>query len=154
MNKEFFKRDSSLYIFLILTTIAGWFIHQSDRELSKKYNPYVILFVETVIVLTTVSIIICYNFSRDVDTLLQHARKISYRDYAIFILFGIYGTFTSIFAIHLLKHHDVAKIRISDLMISIPIGAVGTYFLLEDEFTKEKIAGLVLIAVGGLLFAK
>lgn len=154
LSNKFLKKDYILYIFIIITAAMGWFTKHIDRTFVKKYNPSTILFVETIIIFIVINIAIYLKFFNNIKEFYIRLKEITIRDYIIFTVLGIYSVIVTLFSLYILKHHDIAKIEIYNLLISIPISAIGIYLFLEDEFTKDKILGLCFIALGAFFFNK
>jgi drug/metabolite transporter (DMT)-like permease len=154
INQTIFKHRYTLYIYIIITGIIGWMTHNTNRNFLKKYNLYSIMIIEVIIDVILLVAVISFNFYREPKKLQSHVSKFSHKDYLIFLGFGIWSTITGILGSKLLIHHDVATVRVTDMIISIPIAAIGTYFFLEEKLTKEKIVGLLFVFVGSYLFTK
>ena len=112
------------------------------------------LLVETLVVLTCITLYLAYKYNFTTDKIVKELRKISLTDYIIFISFAAYGVVTSIIGLHFLKYHDVAKIRISDFILGIPVSAFGLYYFSKDKMTMQKLIGLFAVMIGGFLFLK
>lgn len=148
------KSNISLYLFLALSILTGWYYNRVGKQFAKKYEIAVVLLVETIVVLMCVLTALIYNHRDMPGIVLQHLQGITVNDYIIFILFAAYVALVSFFGLEFLKYHDVAKIRVSEFIISVPISAIGLYYFSEDKITTEKFIGLIMVAVGGYFFMK
>lgn len=154
INQTIFKHRYTLYIYIIITGIVGWWTQNANRNFLKKHNLYSIMLIEVIVDIILLVAVLSFNFYRKPNKLHSHVSKFTKKDYLIFLGFGIWSTITGILGSKLLIHHDVATVRITDMIITIPIAAVGTYFFLEEKLTKEKIVGLLLVFAGSYLFTK
>ncbi len=153
-DESILKKKNILYIYLAITGIIGWYIHNNDRKLLKAHNMYAIMIIELGIEVILLMIIILFNFSKNTKKFRNYFSTFNHKDYVIMIVMGFWGLITGIIGQMLLVHHDVASVRISNMIIAIPISALGTYFFLEEKITKEKIVGLLFVFVGSYLFTK
>jgi len=151
---ELLKNSFILYIYLFIAISVGWYYNHIGKNYVKKYNIVIMILIETIVVLTCIVIYLGYKYKFTTDKIIKELGKISFMDYCIFASFAAYGAISSILGMRFLKYHDVAKIRISDFIISIPISAFGLYYFSEEKITHEKLVGLLLVLGGGFLFLK
>ena len=154
IDESIVKNKNILYIYLAITGIVAWYSHNTDRDLLKNHNLYTIMIVELGIEVILLMIILYYNFSKNPKKLKNHFTSFSHKDYIILAVMGIWGLITGILGQKFLLHHDIATIRIADMIVAIPISVIGTYFFLEEKLTTEKIVGLTLVLIGSYFFTK
>ena len=46
LDESILKKKNILYIYLAITGIIGWYIHNNDRKLLKAHNMYAIMIIE------------------------------------------------------------------------------------------------------------
>tara|TARA_Y100000389_G_scaffold189967_1_gene214315 strand:+ start:290 stop:748 length:459 start_codon:yes stop_codon:yes gene_type:complete len=148
------KDDWALYIYLFFAISIGWYYNHLGKGYVEKYDTTIMLLVETIVVLSGVTTALVYKHYKNPYDIIKKLYKISVKDYIIFILFALYGMSASLIGLEFLKHHDVAQIRISDFIISIPISAFGLYYFSSNPITTEKIFGLIAVAIGGYFFMR
>jgi len=148
------KNDYVLYIYLFIAISLGWYYNHLGKGYVKKYNVVIMLLVEALVVLTCIVGYLAYKYNFTTDKIIKEISKISFTDYLIFISFAAYGVLTSILGLHFLKYHDVAKIRISDFILGIPVSAFGLYYFSTEKITTQKLIGLFTVIIGGFLFLK
>ena len=151
---ELLKNTYILYIYLFITLSLGWYYSHIGKDYVKKYNIITIILIESIIISGSLTIYLGYKHKFTADKILKEFGKISFADYLIITTIAIFGIITSILGMHFLKYHDVARIRISDFIISIPISAFGLYYFSEEKITHTKLFGLILVLLGGFIYLK
>jgi drug/metabolite transporter (DMT)-like permease len=154
IDESILKKKNILYIYLTITGLVAWYTHNTDRELLKEHNLYTIMIVELVIEVILLLVILYFNFSKNPKKLKNHFSSFSNKDYIILAVMGIWGLITGILGQKFLVHHDIATVRIANMIIAIPVSIIGTYFFLEEKLTTEKIVGLTLVLIGSYFFTK
>ena len=148
------KYNIALYTYLFLAISIGWYYNHIGKSYVKKYDTMILLLIETIVVLCGATITLAYKHYKNPQDIIKNLNKISVKDYIVFVLFALYGMFASFIGLEFLKYHDVAKIRISDFIISIPISAFGLYFFSKNPISTEKILGLIAVVIGGYFFLR
>lgn len=143
-----------LYIYLFVAIIIGWYYHVMGKTYIKKHDAMTLLFIEALTVLVCVSVYLAYKHKLSYLNFHKDLHKISISDYIIFLGFAVYGIFASFFGLSFLEHHDVAKIRLADFIIGIPITAVGLHIYSSEKLTTEKIIGVIAVLSGGYMYLK
>jgi len=151
---ELLKNPYILYIYLFIAISLGWYYSHIGKDYVKKYNIITMILIESIIISGSLTIYLGYKHKFTADKIIKEFGNFSFEDYLIFTTIAIYGIISSILGMHFLKYHDVAKIRISDFIISIPISAFGLYYFSKEKITYQKFMGLMLVLVGGFLYLK
>lgn len=151
---ELLKNSYVLYIFLFIAISIEWYYYHIGKKYVKKYNIIIMILIETMIILTCISFYLGYKHKLSTTKVLQEIQRFSFSDYLLFVSFAAYFIAASVIGMHFLKYHDVAKIRITNFIVSIPISAFGLYYFSSQRIRPSQLFGLLLVLGGGFLFLK
>ena len=149
-----FKNKYFLYLYLFIAISIGWYYNHIGKTYVKKYDVMVMLLIETLSVLVCISLYLAYHHGLSLSSLKKEIYKIDSYDYLLLLGFALYGIFASFIGLKFLEHHDVAKLRLSDFVISIPITVAGLYYFSNERLTLDKKIGVAAVILGGYMYLK
>ena len=153
ISDEVLKSDLTLFTFLSLTSLLGWFYPYIEKTLGTKYSPLTLTIIEAVVVFTTLLIGSLSVDKERIGRLIKDMRNMTPYEYSIQIILGIIGTGVGLAGTAIIQHHDIGKFQLYDYAVTILISAIGVYTFMRHELTLKKIIGLVTIAFGGYVFS-
>ena len=151
---ELLKNSYVLYIFLFIAISIEWYYYHIGKSYVKNYSIPIMILIESMIILTCISFYLGYKHKLSTTKILKEIHRFSFSDYLLFGSFAAYIVAASVIGMHFLKYHDVAKIRITNFIVSIPISAFGLYYFYSEKIRPRQIFGLLLVLGGGFLFLK
>jgi len=150
---DILKSKIWLYTFLFIVAFIGWYNNTLEKKFAKKYDIIIILFIETLAILLSLSLILIYKYTQDPALVKKSFSSIDFTDYLLFIYFSVFGIGGSYLGLEFLKFHGVSTMRISSFIISVPVTSIWLYYS-PEKFTTDKLIGLIMVVFGGYFFMK
>ena len=146
------KSPHSLWLFFLVTAAIGWASSQYELKLLKKFSPVSLALLDAL--LTTIALL-AYSAIGDgwqgVERPLREIGQLVTRGSGILGVLALYGTGAGLLGAALLKHHGVVDYRLTRMLISIAVGAVGVWAIADQGLTWKRGLGMALLAGGGAL---
>ena len=146
------KSPHSLWLFFLVTAAIGWASSQYELKLLKKFSPVSLALLDAL--LTTIALL-AYSTIGDgwqgVERPLREIGQLVTRGSGILGVLALYGTGAGLLGAALLKHHGVVDYRLTRMLISIAVGAVGVWAIADQGLTWKRGLGMALLAGGGAL---
>ena len=149
---ELLKSPHSLWLFFLITAAIGWATSQYEIRLLKTFSPVSLALLDA---LLTVVALLAYGAVTEgwkgVTRPLAELKRLATHDTTLLGVLSLYGAAAGLLGAMLLKHHGVVDYRLTHMLISIAVGAIGVWAVAEQGITWTRGAGLVLLAAGGAL---
>ena len=146
------KSPHSLWLFFLVTAAIGWASSQYELKLLKKFSPVSLALLDA---LLTIIALLAYSAIGDgwqgVERPLREIGQLVTRGSGILGVLALYGTGAGLLGAALLKHHGVVDYRLTRMLISIAVGAVGVWAIADQGLTWKRGLGMALLAGGGAL---
>ena len=143
------KSKTALFIFIIITTLYGWFLKFWWKGTVTKYNPLIIVIVEIIIAfLLLLGIII---ITQTHDQIKNELSNILVKDYIYLSIIGLIGLITTYLGTTIYLHHKVEDMELHDFIITLFINTLVIYLFTNKKITRQVFLGLTLVAAGGYL---
>ena len=141
-----------LYVFLISTALLSWFIADYEASLINKFDPLVLILINSVFTIAVLSIIIPIYFKWNFDAIKNQVFKLTLSEAISFIVLSATSVLTGILGINLLAQHGVSYYKTSDTMIDLLAGMLGVLIFARKGITWQQTIGVGIMGIGAYLF--
>ena len=146
------KSPHSLWLFFLITAAIGWASSQYELKLLKEFSPVSLALLDAML---TIVALLTYGAITDgwagVERPLREIVHLVTGESALLGVLALYGAGAGLLGAALLKHHGVVDYRLTRMLISIAVGAVGVWAIADQGMTWTRGAGLALLAGGAAL---
>lgn len=149
---QILEHKYALYVFLILTALLSWFIADYEASLINKFDPLVLILINSVFTIAVLSIIIPIYFKWNFDAVKSQMFKLTLSEAISFIVLSTTSIFTGTLGIHLLAQHGVSYYKTSDTMIDLLAGILGVFIFARKGITWRQTIGVGIMGIGAYLF--
>tara|TARA_A100001015_G_scaffold76776_1_gene85204 strand:+ start:1343 stop:1801 length:459 start_codon:yes stop_codon:yes gene_type:complete len=142
------KNNSTIIVYYLLLSSLSWLAISNSKYMLSKITPISLVFLTSILNFTFLLFIIIYSKKN----ILSDLKKISSKEFLIFIGFALMFSCSKIFSSNLLKFHDIQTIKIYSFMISVFISGLALYILEKKQLNINRIIGFIIMAIGGYMF--
>ena len=142
------KNNNTIIVYYLLLSSLSWLAICNSKYMLSKISPISLVFLTSILNFTFLSFIIIYSKKN----ILNDLKKISSKEFLIFIGFALIFSCSKIFSSNLLKFHDIQTIKIYSFMISVFISGLALYILEKKQLNINRILGFIIMAIGGYMF--
>ena len=142
------KNNNTIIVYYLLLSCLSWLAICNSKYMLSKISPISLVFLTSILNFTFLSFIIIYSKKN----ILNDLKKISSKEFLIFIGFALIFSCSKIFSSNLLKFHDIQTIKIYSFMISVFISGLALYILEKKQLNINRILGFIIMAIGGYMF--
>tara|TARA_B100000965_G_scaffold325571_1_gene287860 strand:- start:349 stop:807 length:459 start_codon:yes stop_codon:yes gene_type:complete len=142
------KNNNTIIVYYLLLSSLSWLAICNSKYMLSKISPISLVFLTSILNFSFLSFIIIYSKKN----ILSDLKKISSKEFLIFIGFALIFSCSKIFSSNLLKFHDIQTIKIYSFMISVFISGLALYILEKKQLNINRIIGFIIMAIGGYMF--
>tara|TARA_B100000686_G_C15862464_1_gene512596 strand:+ start:29 stop:487 length:459 start_codon:yes stop_codon:yes gene_type:complete len=142
------KNNNTIIIYYLLLSSLSWLAICNSKYMLSKISPISLVFLTSILNFSFLLFIIIYSKKN----ILSDLKKISSKEFLIFIGFALIFSCSKIFSSNLLKFHDIQTIKIYSFMISVFISGLALYILEKKQLNINRILGFIIMAIGGYMF--
>lgn len=146
------KSPHSLWLFFLVTAAIGWATSQHELKLLKAFSPVSLALLDAMV---TILALLTYGAITEgwqgVKRPIGEMVKLATGHGSLLAILGLYGAGAGLLGAALLKHHGVVDYRLTRMLISIAVGAVGVWAIADQGITWTRGVGMVLLAAGAAL---
>ena len=142
------KNNNTIIVYYLLLSSLSWLAICNSKYMLSKISPISLVFLTSILNFSFLLFIIIYSKKN----ILSDLKKISSKEFLIFIGFALIFSCSKIFSSNLLKFHDIQTIKIYSFMISVFISGLALYILEKKQLNINRILGFIIMAIGGYMF--
>ena len=142
------KNNNTIIVYYLLLSSLSWLAICNSKYMLSKISPISLVFLTSILNFSFLSFIIFFSKKN----ILSDLKKISSKEFLIFIGFALIFSCSKIFSSNLLKFHDIQTIKIYSFMISVFISGLALYILEKKQLNINRIIGFIIMAIGGYMF--
>ena len=146
------KSPHSLWLFFLVTAAIGWASSQYELKLLKQFSPVSLALLDAVL---TIVALLAYGAItggwEGVKRPLREIGRLVASESGHLGVFALYGAGAGLLGAALLKQHGVVDYRLTRMLISIAVGAVGVWAIADQGLTWTRGLGMALLAGGAAL---
>jgi len=143
------KNNNTIIVYYLLLSSLSWLAICNAKYMLSKINPLTLVFITSILNFSFLLFIIIYSSKKNI---LSDLKKITSKEYLIFIGFAIIFSCSKIFSSNLLKLHDVQTVKIYSFIITVLVSGLALYILEKKELNINRIIGFIIMAIGGYMF--
>jgi|TARA_B110000858_G_C17747389_1_gene447985 drug/metabolite transporter (DMT)-like permease len=146
------KNNKSIIVYYLLLSSLSWLAICNAKHMLLKINPLTLVFITSILNFSFLLFIIIYSSTNSKKNILNDLKKITSKEYLIFIGFAILFSCSKIFSSNLLKFHDVQTVKIHSFIISVFVSGLALYILEKKDLNINRIIGFIIMSIGGYMF--
>ena len=146
------KNNKSIIVYYLLLSSLSWLAICNAKHMLLKINPLTLVFITSILNFSILLFIIIYSSTNSKKNILNDLKKITSKEYLIFIGFAILFSCSKIFSSNLLKFHDVQTVKIHSFIISVFVSGLALYILEKKDLNINRIIGFIIMSIGGYMF--
>lgn len=146
------KNNNTIIVYYLLLSSLSWLAICNAKYMLSKINPLTLVFITSILNFSFLLFIIIYSSTNSKKNILSDLKKITSKEYLIFIGFAIIFSCSKIFSSNLLKLHDVQTVKIYSFIISVLVSGLALYILENKELNINRIIGFIIMSIGGYMF--
>jgi DMSO reductase anchor subunit len=150
--KDTWQSKNTLRLFFFITAVVGWATAAHEQGLLRRFSPLGLALIDALISFIALAVALALQQEgKGVTSVRQDLSGMTIGDAALLLGLGIYGALAGLMGTLLLKNHPVDRFRLTDLFVSILVGAVGLHVFSTGPVRPLRFVGLGLLATGGYL---
>ncbi len=150
--KRLLKSVHSLRLFFLVTAVIGWASAKHEKDMLKNSSPVAIAVFDALLTFIALLIFVLIRGGwSGFKAVAVDIRKLAAHDMSLLGLMSLYGAGAGLVGASLLEHHGVVGYRLSNLFISLGVGALAMYILSGEDASWHRWMGMALVGVGGYL---
>lgn len=146
------KNNNTIIVYYLLLSSLSWLAICNAKYMLSKINPLTLVFITSILNFSFLLFIIIYSSASSKKNILSDLKKITSKEYLIFIGFAIIFSCSKIFSSNLLKLHDVQTVKIYSFIITVLVSGLALYILEKKELNMNRIIGFIIMSIGGYMF--
>ena len=146
------KNNNTIIVYYLLLSSLSWLAICNAKHMLLKINPLTLVFITSILNFSFLLFIIIYSSTNSKKNILNDLKKITSKEYLIFIGFAILFSCSKIFSSNLLKFHDVQTVKIHSFIISVFVSGLALYILEKKDLNINRIIGFIIMSIGGYMF--
>jgi hypothetical protein len=150
--EKILQSPHALRLFFLVTAAIGWATAQYEKGLLRVASASTLALLDAILAVIALLVYIGVRGGWGGFTqLFSQLRELATQDTSVLGVLSVYGAAAGLLGTILLKHHAVTDYRLTDLFVSLAVGAAGIHVLSESGLTLGRGVGLLLMAAGGYL---
>tara|TARA_B000000557_G_scaffold89856_1_gene72583 strand:+ start:105 stop:572 length:468 start_codon:yes stop_codon:yes gene_type:complete len=150
--EKLLRSTHALRLFFLVTASVGWASANYEKRLLRSTTPVAMAMFDAILtVVALLGFVVVRKGWQGLTKAGSEVLALARNETSALGLLSMFGAAGGLLGASLLKHHGVADYQLSALLISLAVGAIGTYAVGDGTVSWSRGAGLVLVAIGGYL---